>query len=357
VTLIDSRAGERSDGTLQSKPRLGGAALRFLIAGGAGFIGSHLSRALVRRGHRVLCVDDLSTGSLANVADLIGHPRYELVHADVAEAPTRPVDVIAHLASPASPIDYDRMPIHTLRANSLGTFRLVEVAREVGATFCFVSTSEVYGDPLVHPQPEEYWGNVDPIGPRSCYDESKRFGEALVVAARRELGVRANIVRPFNTYGPDMRREDGRVIPEMITAAIEGRPLTVHGNGHQTRSFCYVSDLVEGLLLVLLDRRIDGHVFNVGNPQVISMRDLAQRIVDLTGGKAEIRFTDARPGDPERRRPIIDRMHERYGWQPRVELTEGLQRTIASFEDAQVRTPAPTPSVAGERTSDVAGAA
>jgi dTDP-glucose 4,6-dehydratase len=331
--------------------------MRIMIAGGAGFVGSHLSRALLRRGHHVVCVDDFSTGAAANIADIVDHPRYELIEADVSGAPSRPVDVIAHLASPASPIDYDRMPIHTLRANSFGTFRLVEVAREVGAAFCFVSTSEVYGDPLVHPQPEEYWGNVDPIGPRSCYDESKRFGEALVTAARREMGVRANIVRPFNTYGPGMRRDDGRVIPEMIGAAIEGRPLSVHGNGNQTRSFCYVSDLVDGLQHVLLDRHIDGGVFNIGNPHEISMRELAQRIVDLAGTNAEIRFTDARPGDPERRRPIIARMHERYGWQPRVPLSDGLRRTIATFDVGHVPSAAPAARAPEELTSDAVGAA
>ena len=331
--------------------------MKIMIAGGAGFVGSHLSRALLRRGHHVVCVDDFSTGNAANIADIVDHPRYALVEADVSEAPSRPVDVIAHLASPASPIDYDRMPIHTLRANSLGAFRLLEVAREVGATFCYVSTSEVYGDPLVHPQPEEYWGNVDPIGPRSCYDEGKRFGEALVTAARREIGVRANIIRPFNTYGPDMRRDDGRVIPEMISAAIEGRPVSVHGNGTQTRSFCYVSDLVDGLQHVLLDRDLDGGVFNIGNPHEISMHELAQLIVDLAGTDAEIRFTDGRPGDPERRRPIIARMHDRYGWQPRVPLRDGLRMTIATFRDKHMPVPASTSMVPDERTSDVVGAA
>jgi dTDP-glucose 4,6-dehydratase len=331
--------------------------VRLLIAGGAGFVGSHLSRALLRRGHHVVCVDDLSTGNPANVADLVTHPRYEFVHADVAYAPIRDVDVIAHLASPASPIDYDRMPLHTLRANSLGTFRLVEVARDVGATLLFVSTSEVYGDPLVHPQPEEYWGNVDPVGPRSCYDESKRFGEALIFAARGEAGIRANVVRPFNTYGPGMRGDDGRVIPEMIGAALAGRPLIVHGDGHQTRSFCYVSDLVEALILVLLDRSIDGEIFNIGNPREISMRELAQLIVELTGGAAEITFSDGRPGDPERRRPIIDRIRDRYGWSPRVDLNDGLRQTIASFSGVNARAEAPPASRVGGRDHDIVGAA
>jgi dTDP-glucose 4,6-dehydratase len=308
-----------------------------MVAGGAGFVGSHLSRALLDAGHAVVCVDDLSTGERSNIADLLDHRSFEFVHADVADAPIRRVDVIAHLASPASPVDYDRMALHTLRANSLGTFRLVEVAQRVGAAFLFVSTSEVYGDPLVHPQPEEYWGNVDPVGPRSCYDESKRFGEALVVAARRESGIRANIVRPFNTYGPAMRRQDGRVIPEMITAALESRPLAIHGDGRQTRSFCYVSDLVDGLSSVLLDRDADGAIFNIGNPREITMLDLARRIQHVAGSRAELRFVDARPGDPERRRPIIKRIQSRYGWAPRVQLTEGLRRTVRSFRDAAER--------------------
>jgi len=332
--------------------------MRFMVAGGAGFVGSHVSRALLGRGHHVLCVDDLSTGSRANIADLLEHPGYEFVRADVSDSPSEPVDVIAHLASPASPIDYDRMPVHTMRANSLGTFRLLEIAQRVGATLCFVSTSEVYGDPLVHPQPEEYWGNVDPVGPRSCYDESKRFGEALVFASRRETGVRANIVRLFNVYGPAMRRDDGRVIPEMISAALAGRPLTIHGNGLQTRSFCYVSDLVDGLMRVLLDMELDGGILNIGNPEEITVRELAERIVELTGGHGELQFTHPRPGDPERRRPIIRRMEERYGWTPRVELGDGLRRTIEAFREADVATAtASFPREVGDATADIAGAA
>jgi nucleoside-diphosphate-sugar epimerase len=311
--------------------------MNILIAGGAGFIGSHLSRALLDAGHHVYAVDDLSTGNHDNIVDLRARPNYELILSDVAHTPTLSVDVIAHLASPASPVDYDRMPLHTLRANSLGTYRLLDIAAEAGASLLFVSTSEVYGDPLVHPQPESYWGNVDPIGPRSCYDEAKRFGEALVFAARRETGVRANVVRLFNTYGPDMRRHDGRVIPEMVSAALAGRPLTVHGNGQQTRSFCYVSDLVRGLMHVMLDPELDGEVFNVGNPHEITVRELAEHIMDLTGNHAELRFTSARPGDPERRRPIIDKIQARYGWQPDVHLRDGLERTIAAFQEAEVR--------------------
>ena len=329
-----------------------------MIAGGAGFVGSHLSRALLHGGHGVVCVDDLSTGSRENIADMLADPAYEFVHGDVADAPIRQVDVIAHMASPASPVDYDRLPVHTMRANSLGTFRLLDVADQVGAALCFVSTSEVYGDPLVHPQPEEYWGNVDPVGPRSCYDESKRFGEALVVAARRESGIRANIVRPFNTYGPDMRRNDGRVIPEMISAALEARPLVIHGDGSQTRSFCYVSDLVDGLSRVLLDRELDGEIFNIGNPREITMLDLARRILQIGGRGSEMRFTEARAGDPVRRRPVIKRMQKRYGWAPRVQLSEGLRRTIRAFRDGEVAATGPMrPRLVEGVAPDVVGAA
>jgi nucleoside-diphosphate-sugar epimerase len=309
--------------------------MNVMIAGGAGFVGSHLCRSLLQQGHRVVCVDDLSTGNLDNVRDLLPNPHFEFIKTDVAYAPPVHVDVIAHLASPASPVDYDRMPVHTMRANALGMFRLLEVARNVGARFLFVSTSEVYGDPLVHPQPETYWGNVDPIGPRSCYDEAKRFGEALLFATRRETGVQANIVRLFNAYGPSMRRNDGRVIPELVSAALAGRPLTVHGNGTQTRSFIYISDLVAGLEHIIKDRDLDGEVFNVGNPHEITVLQLAEHILEATGSSSTIEFTSARPGDPERRKPVIDKINGRYGWEPRVELMEGIRHTIADFIAAE----------------------
>lgn len=327
-----------------------------MIAGGAGFVGSHLSRSLLGDGHAVVVVDDLSTGSRANIANLLDEPDFEFVHGDVADAPFRNVDVVAHLASPASPVDYDRIPVHTMRANSLGTFRLIDVAGRSGAAFLYVSTSEVYGDPLIHPQPEEYWGNVDPVGPRSCYDESKRFGEALVVAARREGGLRANIVRPFNTYGPSMRRDDGRVIPEMISAALERLPLMIHGDGLQTRSFCYVSDLVAGLRCVLLDDVADGLIMNIGNPREITMLELAKRIIHVSAGDGELRHVEARPGDPERRRPVIKRMQARYGWGPRIQLTDGLRQTVAAFRASQP-TPNPVPRLDDGLTADVVGAA
>jgi nucleoside-diphosphate-sugar epimerase len=305
--------------------------VRVLVAGGAGFIGSHVCQELLRRGHDVTCLDNLSTGSPRNLVDFEDHPRFRFVAGDVEQCPQLEVDVILHLASPASPVDYDRLPLQTMAANSIGTWRLCDVARSVGARLTFVSTSEVYGDPLVHPQPESYWGNVDPIGPRACYDESKRFGEALVMSMRREHGLRANVVRLFNTYGPRMRRDDGRAIPELVSAALDGRPLPVYGDGRQTRSFCYVDDLVRGLLAVALDDAIDGEVFNIGNPTETPIGDLAERVRALIDPRLELAFVAARPGDPARRRPDISRMIQRYGWQPTIDLDTGLRATIDAF--------------------------
>ena len=305
--------------------------MRILVAGGAGFIGSHVCQELLQRGHNVTCLDNLSTGSMRNLAEFEDEPNFRFIGGDVERCPEVEVDVILHLASPASPVDYDRLPLQTMAANSIGTWRLGDVARSVGARLTFVSTSEVYGDPLVHPQPESYWGNVDPIGPRACYDESKRFGEALVMSMRREHGLGANIVRLFNTYGPRMRRDDGRAIPELVSAALDGRPLPVYGDGRQTRSFCYVDDLVRGLLAVALDDEIDGEVFNIGNPTETPIGALAERIRALTDPRLEIAYVAARPGDPARRRPDISRMRERYGWQPSIDLDSGLRATIDAF--------------------------
>jgi nucleoside-diphosphate-sugar epimerase len=310
--------------------------MRLLVAGGAGFIGSHVCERLLADGHDVICLDNFVTGSSGNVAHLDGRPGFSLIEADVAEAPSVDVDPILHLASPASPVDYDRLPLETMRANALGTWRLLEIAQRVGAMLTFTSTSEVYGDPLVHPQPETYWGNVDPIGPRSCYDESKRFGEALIMASRRATGVRASIVRLFNTFGPRMRVDDGRAIPELMTAAIEGRPLVVHGDGSQTRSFCYVSDLVDGLLRVALDQEVDGEVFNIGDPAELTIRELAEEIRLVIGSDSAITFDRRRPGDPERRRPDISKIGARYGWRPAVPLSTGLRLTAEAFR-AQLR--------------------
>lgn len=304
--------------------------MRLMVAGGAGFVGSHLCRRLVADGHHVVCVDNLLTGSVSNISDLVDLPRFEFLETDVADTPGRPVNVIFHLASPASPFDYDRYPLETLAANSRGTWRLLEVAAAEGAALLYTSTSEVYGDPLVHPQPETYWGNVDPVGPRACYDEAKRFGEALITSFRRKHGVRAAIVRLFNTYGPGMRLDDGRVIPELLSAALAGRPLTIHGDGQQTRSFMYIDDLIEGLIRVGLDPDLDGLVLNIGSTDEITIADLASRISAAFERDLPIAFVKGRPGDPNRRRPDTSRMLERYGWRPTIDLDAGLRLTIRS---------------------------
>jgi len=302
--------------------------MRFVIAGGAGFVGGHLCRRLVADGHAVVVLDNLSTGSLANLAALRDAPGFTMIECDVVQPlldlVEGPVDVVFHLASPASPDDYDRLPLETLAVNSDGTRNLLDLARARGAAFLYTSTSEVYGDPLVHPQPESYWGNVDPIGPRACYDEGKRFGEALITSYRRVHGVRAAIVRLFNTYGPGMRLDDGRVIPELVAAALAGRPLPVHGDGGQTRSFQYVDDLVRALVAVGLDPFLDGLVLNIGNPHEVTMNELAGRIAALVPGAGPVQHVPGRPGDPQRRRPDISRMELRYGWGPEVDLDKKI---------------------------------
>lgn len=318
--------------------------MRVLVAGGAGFVGSHLCRRLLADGHRVTCVDNALTGSLDNVADLAGEERFSVVQADVSRVPDLPADAVIHLASPASPVDYERLPLETMAANSQGTWRLLDLARRAGAIFTFVSTSEAYGDPEVHPQPESYWGHVDPVGPRSCYDESKRFGEALVTSYRRVHHVPAAIVRVFNTYGPAMRRDDGRVMPEFLGAALAGRPMVVHGDGSQTRSFMYVDDLVEALVYVGLDRDADGQLLNIGNPEEVTILELAELIVRDIAPGAAIEHRPGRAGDPQRRRPDITRLNARYGWTPAVPLAEGLRRTAAWYRAEADRIALPIPA-------------
>jgi nucleoside-diphosphate-sugar epimerase len=308
--------------------------MRVLVAGGAGFIGSHLCRELLSRGHEVTCLDNLITGSSDNIADLQSDRRFTFVQADVVQAPPFQGELVLHLASPASPVHYQRFPLETMLANSAGTQRLLEIAKESGGRFVFASTSEVYGDPLEHPQKESYWGNVNPIGPRACYDESKRFGEALTFACRRVHGVNASIVRIFNTYGPSMNIDDGRMVPAAISATLAGRPIPIYGDGKQTRSFCYVSDMVEGLLLVALDWDADGEVFNIGNPQEITMLEMAREVAQVAGGDGRVVHLPRVEDDPARRRPDIRRMRERYGWRPRVGLAEGLNKTLAYFRSA-----------------------
>lgn len=308
--------------------------MRVVVAGGAGFIGSHVCAELLARGCDVVCVDNLLTGRLDNVAPLLGAPGFTFVGADVSRVPSLDADVVLHLASPASPVHYRQFPIETMLANSVGTQRLLELARERRARFVFASTSEVYGDPLVHPQPETYWGNVNPIGPRACYDESKRFGEAMTVEYGRRLGVNVSIIRIFNTYGPNMNVDDGRVVPVFGTAALEGRPMPVHGDGRQTRSFCYVSDLVDGLLRVAFDDGANGEVFNIGNPEEVTVLELAAAVAEAAGVEAHIEWLPPVPDDPARRKPDISKMRARYGWEPRVPLALGLRETIAYFRQA-----------------------
>jgi UDP-glucuronate decarboxylase len=316
--------------------------MRVLVAGGAGFIGSHVCDALLAGGHDVDCLDNFVTGSRRNIAHLVGNQNFRLVEADVASAPRSAADLVLHLASPASPVHYKQFPIETMLANSAGTHRLLEIAKANDARFVFASTSEVYGDPLEHPQKETYWGNVNPVGPRACYDESKRFGEALTVEYRRKMGVNASIVRIFNTYGPRMNIDDGRVVPAFIGAALSEEPLPLHGEGLQTRSFCYVSDLVRGLLLVAFDRDADGQVFNLGNPQEITMVELASRVAALLGrGNESIVHLPRGADDPERRKPDIGKMRDRYGWEPEVGLEEGLRRTIDYFRESRAVVEAP----------------
>ncbi len=308
-----------------------GGAGRVVVTGGAGFLGSHLCEALVARGDRVVAVDDLSTGVADNVASLVGHPGFELVVADVSEeVPVAgPVDAVMHFASPASPPDYLARPLESLAVGSEGTRRSLALAAEHGARFILASTSEVYGDPLVHPQDETYWGNVNPVGPRSVYDEAKRFAEALTMATHRAKGVDVGIVRIFNTYGPRLRPGDGRVVSNFLVQAIEGRPLTVYGDGSQTRSLCFVEDEVAGIL-ALLDSTVTGPV-NIGNPDELTVLELAHAVVALTGSSSTITYEPLPTDDPTRRRPDISVARHELGWEPVVSLEEGLRRTAEFF--------------------------
>ncbi len=311
--------------------------MRILITGGAGFIGSHLCDYLVARGHDVIAMDNLITGNPDNIAHLIGNPRFRFIQHDVTNYiyVEGPLDAVMHLASLPSPVDYVNLPIQTLKVGALGTHKALGLAKAKGATFLLASTSEVYGDPLVHPQPEEYWGNVNPIGLRGVYDESKRFAEAMTMAYHRYHGVDTRIVRIFNTYGPRMRLNDGRVVPSLVSQALRGEPLTVHGDGMQTRSFCYVSDLVEGIVALLFSKEVNP--VNLGNPDEHTILEFAQIINELTGNKAGIVFTEGRPEDPRQRRPDITRARTLLGWEPKVGLREGLTQTIAWFKERLAR--------------------
>jgi len=302
-----------------------------LVTGGAGFLGSHLCEALLAKGHRVVCLDNLETGSLANVAHL-RDDAFSFLHHDVSEpiAVDEPLDFVYHLAALASPIDYMRLPLHSLKTGSYGTHHALGVAKWKRARFLLASTSEVYGDPEVHPQTETYWGNVNPIGPRGVYDEAKRYAEALTMAYHRQQGVDTSIVRIFNTYGPKMRPNDGRAIPNFLSQALAEKPLTVYGDGSQTRSFCYVDDLIRGL--VLLAESGEHLPVNVGNPGEYTILQLAEAILAATGSPSQILYEALPVDDPQVRQPDITRARQILGWQPEIELDEGLRRTLASLE-------------------------
>ncbi|MGY1625301.1 UDP-glucuronic acid decarboxylase family protein [Geodermatophilus sp. SYSU D00965] len=304
---------------------------RAVVTGGAGFLGSHLCEALLDRDVEVLCLDNFLTGTPANVAHLLEHPGFRLVRADVTDYVhvPGPVDYVLHFASPASPIDYAELPIHTMKVGSIGTLHTLGLAKEKGARYLLASTSETYGDPLVHPQPETYWGNVNPVGPRGVYDEAKRFAEAMTSAYRRTHGVDTAIVRIFNTYGPRMRPRDGRAIPTFVRQALAGEPLTVAGDGSQTRSVCYVSDLVDGLLRFLTSSETGP--MNIGNPHEIPVIDLARRIRELTGSASPIEFVPRPEDDPTVRQPDISLARRALGWEPQMSLDDGLKHTIAWF--------------------------
>ena len=298
-----------------------------LVTGGAGFLGSHLCDELLRRGHRVICVDNVETGSLYNIQH-IRVPEFTLVHKDIIEPffIDEPVDFVYHFASPASPIDYLRLPLHTLKVGSYGTHNALGLAKHHRARFLTASTSEVYGDPQVHPQPESYWGHVNPIGPRGVYDEAKRYAEALTMAYHRQQGVDTAIVRIFNTYGPRMRPHDGRAIPTFMRQALQDRPITVFGDGSQTRSFCFVSDLIDGIIRLA---ESGYHMpVNIGNPNEFTLLELAHAVIDVTGSRSEIVHEALPIDDPQVRQPDISLAREILGWEPKVELREGLRRTL-----------------------------
>ena len=312
--------------------------MRVLVTGGAGFIGSHLCERLVAEANDVICMDNFVTGTPDNIAHLFGSPHFHFIQQDVTNFiyVAGPVDAILHFASPASPIDYLELPIQTLKVGSLGTHKALGLAKEKGARFLLASTSEVYGDPLVHPQTEEYWGNVNPIGPRGVYDEAKRFAEAITMAYQRFHRLETRIVRIFNTYGPRMRLRDGRVVPNFIAQALRGEDLTVYGDGSQTRSFCYVSDLVEGILRLLHSDY--GQPVNVGNPHEMTVLDFARLILRLTGSSSGISYQPIPVDDPRQRQPDIGRARRVLdGWEPVVQVEEGLRRTIEYFRGTMAR--------------------
>ena len=302
-----------------------------VITGGSGFLGSHLSDRLLAEGHRVIAVDNLITGNTANIEHLAGNQDFKFIRHDVTEYIFIPgkVDYVWHFASPASPIDYLKIPIPTLKVGSLGTHNALGLAREKGAAFILASTSECYGDPLIHPQTEDYWGNVNPIGPRGVYDEAKRFAEAITMAYHRFHGMNTHIVRIFNTYGPRMRLNDGRVVPAFIGQALTGEPMTIFGDGTQTRSFCYVSDLIDGIFRLMMS---DFHEpVNIGNPREMTISEFGEEIRKITGTKSKIEYKPLPVDDPKVRQPNIDRARKVLGWEPKVDFEKGIRETIEYF--------------------------
>lgn len=309
---------------------------RILVTGGAGFLGSHLCDRLIKEGHGVICLDNFFTGSRENVLHLLDHPQFELLRWDVNEPTTLDVDEVYHLGCPASPIHYQRNPVRTIRTCVIGTLNMLELCREVHAKLLIASTSEVYGDPTVHPQPESYWGNVNPIGPRACYDEGKRCAEAVAMSFSRQYDVPLRICRIFNTYGPRMHVSDGRVVSNFVIQALKGQPLSVYGEGEQTRSFCYQSDLLEGMVR-LMNSDIDAQPVNLGNPHEQTILSLAEKILELTGAKSELQYNPLPTDDPVRRKPDITLAKAKLDWTPEVSLDEGLRLTVDYFRDKIAR--------------------
>jgi dTDP-glucose 4,6-dehydratase len=330
--------------------------MRVVVTGGAGFLGSHLAATLLARGDEVICLDNFSTGRTENIESLLAHPGFKLAEVNVSDGipeelvPER-VDAVAHLASPASPPDYHRMPLETLAVGSRGTENALRLTARDGARFVLASTSEVYGDPVVHPQREEYWGNVNPVGPRSVYDEAKRFAEAITMAYRRSYDLNTGIVRIFNTYGPRMRPQDGRVVTSFITQALVGDPLTIYGDGGQTRSFCYVDDLIAGII-AMIDSDASGPV-NIGNPVEWTVAQLAEEVLRLTGSTSVIEYHPLPTDDPTRRRPDISLARQLLGWSPRIAPEDGLARTIEYFRTRPEELLAAAPSLAGGQPGGV----
>lgn len=315
--------------------------MNIVVTGGSGFVGSHLVERLLNEGHQVIVLDNYVTGRRENLDHLSNNPRLTVIQHDCTlpffhYVEHAQIDRVYNLASPASPKGYGMYPIETLRVNAEGTFNALEVARLHGARFVQASTSEVYGDPMVHPQPETYWGNVNSIGIRSCYDEGKRFGESMVMEYWRQLGVDARIARIFNTYGPRNQPTDGRVVPSFCVQAIGGDPITVYGSGYQTRSFCYVEDMVEGLILLMETDNIGGEVVNLGNPTEYTILRFAERIIELSGSSSPIVYEPLPQDDPRQRKPDISKAYELLGWSPRVDLDEGVLRTLKHFSELQI---------------------